>query len=351
MKIVFFPVECGSFHKKTLEERPLGGIETGVIRLSEALASLDQDVFVVTQEEESFDSQPFYISPQRANHLGQVDAVIIVRGWKGAFLPFDSKKRYYWTGDAWDNSHTFGIGDHRFIKKIDALFPVSKWHAETLCASSGFPYDKTFILRNGIYLPYFSTDEKRHRKRLIYSSTPGRGLKHLPSIFLELKQRHADLELFVYSSFDRYSLNWPPIFYGDNPYEELFNTLSKIPGCHLEGSIPQSHLAKEFMRASILAYPSDFEETSCITVMEAQAAGCAIVTSDLAALRETVGEAGILIPGEAGSLSYRKQFVEACDLLLSDDTYFEKISAIGKKQALTYDWKIRAKELLSYLEV
>lgn len=351
MRIVFFPVECCPFHGKSLEERPLGGTETAIIRLAEALHAAGQEVYVITQERDPPKTTPVYLNPSEANRLGRVDAAIIVRGWKGAFLPFEAKKRFFWTGDAWDNSHTYGIGDLRFIHKVDAIFPVSAWHADTLCRSSGFPQDKVYVLRNGIHAGYFKQTETRKRKRLIYTSTPGRGLKYLPEIYLELKQHHADLELAVFSSFDRYTREWPPVVIPeDNPYEQLFRKLSDLPDCYLEGSIPQEILSKEFMKASILAYPSDFEETSCITVMEAQAAGCVPVTTALAALPETVGTAGILIPGNPATETYRKQFVAACDRLLSDETYFQTLSAQGKENAKGCDWSMRAQDLLTYLQ-
>ena len=44
--------------------------------------------------------------------------------------------------------------------------------------------------------------------------------------------------------------------------------------------------------------------------MEAQAAGCRIITSPIAALNETVGDRGVLIPGDWLSGEYQDRFVE-----------------------------------------
>lgn len=344
MRIVFFPVDCCPFHGKTLEERPLGGTETAVIRLAEALENLGQDVTVLSQFPAVPETRPAYIPVARAQNLGKIDILIVVRGWLGLTVPFDYKRCFFWTGDAYDNVHTFGLGDRRLIQRLDGFLAVSQWHADTMCRSSGFPREKTLVLRNGINLADFQGAEKR-AKRLIYSSSPLRGLNYLPEIFLELKTRHDELELYVFSSTTTYRPEWPPVT--SNAYDG--EVLRKLPGCHLLESIPQKCLAREFMKSSILAYPTNFEESSCITAMEAQAGGCVPVTTALAALPETVGDGGVLIEGKAGTRTYFENYVEACHRLLSDPGYFQKLSQRGIERARHFGWQERAVELLDYL--
>jgi hypothetical protein len=55
-------------------------------------------------------------------------------------------------------------------------------------------------------------------------------------------------------------------------------------GVFLRGRVGQVELAREMQQARVLAYPTAFLETSCITAMEAKAAGLPIVTSHLGAL-------------------------------------------------------------------
>lgn len=56
-------------------------------------------------------------------------------------------------------------------------------------------------------------------------------------------------------------------------------------------------------------YPTWFYETSCITAMEALAAGLAVVTTPLAALPETLGSYGIFVQGDWTSSDYQDEFV------------------------------------------
>lgn len=350
MRILFFPVDCIPFHAETLDERPLGGTETAVIRLAEAFQQLGHDVFVLSTAPFPPESPVNYISAGQLMTLGQVDILFSVRGWLPLFFGVDAKRRFFWTGDSWTLPRTIGIGDHRAVNKMTAFLPVSDWHAKTMCESSGFPMEKTFVLRNGVHLADFEGSEVRHRRRLIYSSTPFRGLEYLPIIFKILKDKYEDLELHIFSSMAIYNKENPEISQKDH-FQDLYKLLGDIPGVTWHGSILQKQLAREFMKSSILAYPCNFEETSCITAMEAQAAGCAIVTSDLAALPETVGEAGILVKGEPGSPLYLENFILALDSLLRDDALLEKYASAGKRQSLKTDWKTRAEEFLNYAQI
>lgn len=357
MRIVILAVDCPPFHAKSLDERPLGGTITGAIRLAEDLQNRGHEVTVVTNFKDPPPSSPKYVPYEKLSTLELCDVFIVVRGWSRIYYsPFYKrfKKRFLWTGDGYGSLYTIGMGDKRVIKDYDGLLGVSNWHIETLCQKSGFPKTKTWVIRNGVHLPYFEGQETRHRKRLIYSSLPHRGLIFLPHIFDDLKKKHPDLELHVFGSFDRNSEEWAPGIKRDpNPiYEKALSHLKETAGCTFHGSILQKDLAREYMKSAILTYPCNSDvETSCITAMEAQAAGCAIVTSDIGALKETVGNAGILIPEEPGSKAYLSKFIEVTDRILSDDALFNKLSQISLEQAKKLSWTRTADSLLSYLKL
>ncbi len=349
MKIVFIPQSCIPFHGRTVEERPLGGIETAVIRLAAALDALGQEVKVLTPIDNPPLHSPLYLPYRAIQDLGRCDAVIAVRDWQPALLNVATRCRLFWTGDSFDQPQSVGIGDRRVIKALDRLCPVSEWHADTLCRSSGYPRERCYVLRNGVHLDYFTGTETRRRKRLIYSSTPYRGLKYVPEIYRELLKRHADLELHIFSGYGVYAgTTTPPSALAE--YEALKQELQSLPGCVVHGNVKQSELAREFMRSSILLYPNTFEETSCITAMEAQAAGCAVVTSDLGALRETIGSAGFLIRGMPPDTRYMHDFIAATDKLLSDDQCFAAASSAGLEKRSQLSWSTVAQSFLSYLQ-
>jgi len=94
--------------------------------------------------------------------------------------------------------------------------------------------------------------------------------------------------------------------------EELMDAMRRLEplGVRFRDKVSQAELANEFTTAGVWAHPTWFTETSCITAMEAQAAGLRIVTSAIAALTETVGwQYGVLLEGDWLSPEYQAAFV------------------------------------------
>lgn len=345
MKIAFFSSYLLPIHAKTLDEKPLGGTETGVIRLAAALDQLGHDVTVFTTHEAPPPSKPRYLPLKDLKTSGEFDVFIGMRDWIPLVQEIKAKRKMLWVTDSYDVFHTFGIGDKRVAKRIDTLLTVSRWQAQTLAAYSDFPLQKAFVIGNGIEIDLFKGSEVRHPKRLIYSSTPHRGLIHIPLLFTELKKRHNDLEIHIFSGYQVYGA---PSSMG--AYEQLKIQLEAMPDVHFRGNITQKELAREFMKSSILFYPCNYEETFCITALEAQAAGCVVVTSKHSALPETVGDAGLLIPGKPGSPEYNSAFIDATDELLKKPELLKQLSERGIARAKTRSWMDVAKHFDQYLK-
>lgn len=350
MRFLLFPYGCVPFHGLSLTEGALGGVETGMIRLAEALDEIGHEVIVLSARHDIPPSKPRYVPFDSWKEIHQVDVLIVSRGWRGAFYPIPCKKRFVWMGDIETNPQTVGLGDLRVIEQLDGALFVSDWQTKRLCEASGFPLNKAWTLRNGIHLADFSGTEVKQRRRLIYSSQPQRGLIYLAPVFETLKRKYADLELHIFANAAVYDKQWPPTMGLDLDAQSILNLFSKTAGCFVHGTILQNRLAREFMKSALLAYPCNYPETSCITAMEAQAAGCAIVSTAIGALPETVGEAGILIGGLPQDKDYLPNFIEAVDTLLSDDQKFNCLSQNSLKQRHAFDWKSRANELSSYLK-
>jgi glycosyltransferase involved in cell wall biosynthesis len=134
----------------------------------------------------------------------------------------------------------------------------------------------------------------------------------------------------------------------------LYDACRAMDGVEYLGSMPQPQVAEHLRTATALLYPNTFPETSCIAVMEAMAAGCQVVTTDLGALRETTAGFARLIPVQTAT--YARQFVDAaCEVLhgMADTRRRDVDDLIRRQLEYVYancTWARRAQEWEAWLQ-
>lgn len=186
-----------------------------------------------------------------------------------------NRDKYYFIAQDVDYDWT----DER-LAKVDKYICLCKEHAKYTISKYPVLKDKVFISSNGIdtvkLKQLYNQHLPRESKRIIYSSSPDRGLELILENWFRVEERHPDAKLDVYYGFD----NMLKISGGDpnhrltQLYYKIMNLASKYPKTvTLNGRIPQTELWKEMVTSSIWFYPSDWPETSCITCMEMQALG------------------------------------------------------------------------------
>jgi glycosyltransferase involved in cell wall biosynthesis len=166
-------------------------------------------------------------------------------------------------------------------KNFDKLVFVSHWQKQQFQDYLGVPPSASVILKNAI-TPIEDHVKPTDKIRLMYYSTPHRGLDILYAAFIPLAKEFPNLELNVFSSFDLYA--WPE---RDEQHKDLFEKLEEHPQINYSKSVSNDRIRDELKRNHILAYPSTWAETSCLVLIEAMSAGLTCVHSSLAALPET----------------------------------------------------------------
>lgn len=158
----------------------------------------------------------------------------------------------------------------------------------------------------------WNANYQRNPARLIWTSSPDRGLKELLDIFERAKEQVSDLELHVFygmnnidkiCSGDRKKAPWNKSW---QQYDRAINT----EGVVWRGRIGQKELTKELFQAGIWCYPTWFPETSCISCMEAQACGCIPITNPIWATGYNVKH-GIMIEGSPNDTLVKTRYVDA----------------------------------------
>lgn len=166
-------------------------------------------------------------------------------------------------------------------EKFDLLVFVSHWQQQMFNLYLGVPYSAGVVLQNAIE-PIPEHEKPKDVIRLMYYSTPHRGLDILYAAFKQIAREHDNVELNVFSSFELYG--WPE---NDKPFLELFDKLREHPKINYHKSVSNDRIREELQRSHIFAYPSVWQETSCLCLIEAMSGGLFSVHSSLAALPET----------------------------------------------------------------
>lgn len=249
------------------------------------------------------------------------DLLVGVGNWKYAYKLLKTKKRVWWTGSAPTSPSSFGIGDKRVMQDIDYAFFVTEWQRQAVCQASRFPLERSFLLCPGVHLSHFRVSIERLKHRLIHVSDHLEGMDTLATAFWQLKQKYPLLSLHLYGA----------------SYAERLRFFSKLPDVAVHGPLYPHLLAQELMRSYIFLYPAPTLDACPDALLQAQAAGCALLTTVQGGLPEIVGDAGICTD---------THFTESLDQLLSDDTLLAQFSQNALKQAQGYDWSVRAHEFL-----
>jgi len=193
-----------------------------------------------------------------------------------------NKKLVYWNQLSYDQEAVQFLQHQQNIDVIDKFVFVSNWQAEQFRKIYKIPGEKTFVIKNAHLGVYPKQIWKKDKLKICYTSTPWRGLDVLLKSWEILNPQ--DCELHIFSSCKIYGEDFAK---QDSNYQELYDWCDKLPNVVYRGSIPNDQLRRELTEFDILAYPSTFEETSCIAVIEALSSGLRVITSSIGALPET----------------------------------------------------------------
>jgi len=151
-----------------------------------------------------------------------------------------------------------------------------------------------------------------------------------------VKAQLPNAELHIYYSFSGFErVKWQM-----NEYAAVWwyvKTHLDQPGVFVHGAVGKQALAREQMKASLLAYPSDLfvdGETFAATILECMAAGTPTLISDATALPGVYGDAAVILPRPIVD----EHWVEAIVKLLTDEDKRQLYIERGKQFALANTW-------------
>ena len=317
---------CGYTSKAwSPKQTSVGGSEEAVINLSREFSKLGWNVTVYNN---------------CGKDAGEYDGVKYLPFWM-----YNSRDKQdvtiYWRHPRFVDYHEYGkafvdmhdvLPSGEFTKerlsKIEKVFVKSKSHRILF---PNIPDEKTQIVPNGVDLRMFDVEVKRNPYLVLNTSSPDRHLESTLNVFEEL----------IKKSDKPWKLAW---WYGWGVYDEVhrdnkemmdwkrtqmarFDKLVKEGRAEGGTMLPHSEIAKKYLEAGVFLYPTSFMEIHCISALKAQAAGCRVITSDFAALNETV-QFGTKIHTDGRKWGTENTFGDGntetyVDAILSNDNLFD----------------------------
>ena len=350
MKIVFgFTSNTRLMTEKNWGKVPMGGAEISAINLGEELLKLNCDVTYFLRRAEPFDRFDLHVRRHdQARDNIDVDCFIWVRPHPGLQknLPNVSKK-LLWSGDAFDQPSNDIFLNKEVAQSLDAFVFKSSWQRAKIVEK--YPYinpNKAHVIYNGIKEGHYRDieDIEPQKNRFIHASTWYRGVKNFVYIWPRIFERLPDAELHIFSNTSLYS----DLIGKEDGWTPIAEELSRMPGIILREPVPQSILTREIRKAWLMLYPNTgFVESSCGTALQSISAGTPVVATKRAGLPETVCDAGILVEERDG---WQDEFIEKTVELSRKNEKRERLAAIGRRNAESQYWQLRAREWVDFLK-
>jgi predicted O-methyltransferase YrrM len=240
--------------------------------------------------------------------------------------------------------------------KLKNVFCLTEWHVSHLSAI--FPSLANIMVPfyYGIDSTFYNFEKKvdptKVKNKFIYSSFPNRGLLQLLQMWPKIIENVPTSTLHIYSDVNnKWSNDVEP--QKMQQIRELLASMSDTKyGIHYHGWVNKNVLKEAWLTADIWFYPCTFAETFCLTALEAASSRTFVVTNDLAALQNTVGNRGCIIKGDPTTAEWQE---EAIDKLLyylisdiNDENLVKKQQLIQTnfKWASSLSWESQANKLL-----
>ena len=228
--------------------------------------------------------------------------------------------------------------------KIKHIWGLTEWHANQI--KGIFPMFDNIIehIHYGINTDYFNEHPIKTKNSFIYSSFPNRGLVVLLKMWVRIRERFPDATLNIYCNIEQEWVNQV----APEMMKEIKTLLKVIKGgIKVHGWVSKRILAEAFQSSEYFLYPCIFEETFCLTAVEAAISKCVVITNGLAGLSETAKH-GITVPGNPYTSTWQEECLKTLFNVMEKGS--ETIET-NYNDAKSRTWEIQAHTLLSNLKI
>ena len=263
-----------------------------------------------------------------------------------------TKLNILWQKNSWDQPNLKPWFDNKSNHhKYDWYVFNSNWNFEQFTKKFDLPREKCIVIKNGIeeVQPVLTQYKKGDPIKIVHHCTPWRGLSVLLGAMQLVKNPLISLD--VYSSCELYGKT----FYeaNDHNYKALYEQAEQLPNVNYIGYRPNEYIRENIKNYNMYVYPSIFEETSCISLLESMAAGLYCITTNYGALFETGAEFPMYIPYDKEYKRLAEKFaygIEAAAKSLHEPTIHNHLTTQSGYTHLYYGWPKQASSWTRFLQ-
>ena len=311
---------------------PLGGVESSVVNLTRVLAERGHEVLVRNKCRRARLIDGVDWAPIESGMPERADLYIANRGDKLLPLMPGARRTVFWI-----HNPARYLLKWRYLSKLwqvrPAIIFIGDYHASTY--PKWAPSGERVVIPYGI-APEFSDIaplDAPPPRRAIFTSNPLRSLDWLLRLWSDrIRPSAPDAELHLYCGAATYGS------VGSEKAREMEQVLDiarslRHEGVVLNEPVAKQRLIEEFRNARAMLYRGDVNETFCLAVGEAQAAGVPAVVQRIGSVVERV------IDGETGAVTDDDQsFAEAAVKLLTDDAYWRRCHIAALQKQNKWGW-------------
>jgi hypothetical protein len=374
-KPIFCFVSPGGFQKwsgKDILLNGVGGSETYIIEMSryiQRIGHFQVYVFCDCLDNETFEGVKYIPISKYPDFVNSyyIEHCIVSRF--SEYLPVSFKG---WTENVYLVVHDLtptGIVIP-IDNKLKRVFCMTEWHVEYFTNIFPLLKNATVPLYNGVDVKSFDSigsmygsgsgsgsgiseklsdvlADKLNIKpiRFIYSSMANRGLLQLLEMWKYIIYRFPQAIINIYCDLDNSYVN----SVAKEDIEKIRLIIKEYPTSIIyHGFVNKKTLVKAWKESHIWFYPCVFMETFCITALEAAVSKTLVITNDLAGLKNTVGDRGVVVPGDPTTDEWKNNALGSLFSILESRENKEKIEDLierNYKWGIEYSWKNQADKL------
>lgn len=281
MRVLFVDGTKGHNPRERIS-RPTGGILNSLTLIPEYLASKGHDVYVrSTFNQDVRINGVQYITEEQ--HIPKWDVTVFNRD----VLPRDfvlyckqqGIKCVWWLHDIVQTTY---LKDNAFMQ-MDKIVALSEYCKKTYRDFYELPESKFAVIPNGVDKALFHSGpwEDRDPKIWLMASALVKGFQPIPTVFDNLSRIIPDLDFRIYSSQKLHGLD-------DTDNFKKFLAAMEQAGAHVYSPTSPEVLAHLMRKAWCLLMPNSYPEICSNLLIQAQASGCPVITSQIGSAPEFI---------------------------------------------------------------